>query len=552
MELTEVEVILRARGEQLYADFKKLVRESGMTGKQAGKELEAGMMDGVEAAVAEMPKELRERAPLVEREAHAMAKKAASAISQEFERRMRQEDKYRRLGEQIGRDLRQGIERAGTSLTIGVTIPAIAGMKTAINAARDLTEAQNKANVVFGKSIPIVEKFGKTSADAYGISTRAANEYAATFGEILKGTKLAQPELAQMSVQLTKLAGDMASFHNLTIEQSLEKLRSGLVGEVEPLRTLGVLLSDNAVKAKALALGYKGKAEALSDSAKMLIRYQLILEQTKTAQGDMARTADEAANRERRLKAEVENLATKFGNDLMPVYKDVLKTGLDIVHSFQALDPEVRKGIIQWGAYAAAMGPVLKTLTGIFSMIGGIVRMSGNFADAMKGITAAGTGGAALAAGGSVAALGAALHYGFAKPLIEAIQESDKRMAGLHGQSMREMSAGLRMGKSKDQLFKEYLAFKRTTEGPGFERDPAKNNFNLYYGEARRDAVMRIATQIAWDDPTRRKAIQDAGGMPQFGEGDMQGYLKTSATFRALYKEAEAAIQEAEGHLRSH
>lgn len=469
--------------DELYADFRKAVKQGGLTGKEAGKELEEGLKEGAHRAVDQISKEIKGATPESVRAAKQLADKIAGEINHEFQKKLKldheAEKAARQLGERIGASIRSGIDKGGTALTVGVTLPIIAAANAAKNAARDLIEAQNKAKVVFGESIKLVSDFGDASAKAYGISNRAANEYSATFGNILQGTKLATPALAQMSVELTKLGADMASFNNLSIDESLEKIRAGLVGETEPLRTVGVLLSEAAVQAKAVQLGFKGKTKELSDSQKMLARYAIILEQTKKQQGDFARTSSEAANQERALKAETEDLAAKFGKDLLPLYKDGLSVARDLVGKFNSLDSEARKQIITWTAYAAAAGPVVKAV----SLLGGMVRFTREMiglsdayvaaqakmaeADAMRsGVGGAaggffsrfipvGTAGTAVAAGGSVLALKAVLDWGF-KPMTDAIADSDKRMSGLWGAEVQKIRKALDDGKTKLQILEQH------------------------------------------------------------------------------------------------
>src|SRR3972149_8296085 len=138
----------------------------------------------------------------------------------------------------------QSATKAGTFLTAGLTPRRAAVGASSIKAFSDLNESVNKAQVAFGRSSKAVSDFAATSARSYGISKRNANEYSATLGVILQTSGLAQDATAGMSVELVKLAADLASFNNIPIDEALEKGRSGLGGEAEPLRTVGVLLSE--------------------------------------------------------------------------------------------------------------------------------------------------------------------------------------------------------------------------------------------------------------------------------------------------------------------
>ena len=230
------------------------------------------------------------------------------------------------IGQKVGgvaSKLRSALMPAAALAGAGLGALAFGALK-AVHSASDLNEAVNKAVVTFGKASGVVTEFADTSAKKFGISQRAANEYAATLGVILQGSGIAAKASADMSVDLVKLSADLASFNNIPIDVALEKIRAGLVGESEPLRTVGVLLSEAAVRQKALDMGLiKGKA-VMTDAQKVQARYALILEQTSKQQGDFARTADGAANKERILAARMEDLRAKIGQRLLPVYVKLL------------------------------------------------------------------------------------------------------------------------------------------------------------------------------------------------------------------------------------
>lgn len=210
-------------------------------------------------------------------------------------------------------------------------------LMSSAEAASNLNEAQNKANEVFGASVGIVNRFAASSANAFGISRRAALEYAGTFGQVLEAGGMAREDAAGMSVELVQLAADLASFNNISIDDAMLKIRAGLVGESEPLRTVGVLLSENEVKRKAVAMGIANERGELTEAQKVQARYALILEQTKTAQGDFARTSNEMANTQRRLAAEAENAAASIGGPLAGAYTTLSNVWAALPPQAQAL-----------------------------------------------------------------------------------------------------------------------------------------------------------------------------------------------------------------------
>lgn len=192
--------------------------------------------------------------------------------------------------------------------------------KDSVTAASDLNESLSKTRVVFGASSKEVERFARTSATSLGLSRQAALEASATLGNLFVALKIGKAPAADMSTTMVKLAGDLASFNNVKPEEALEALRSGLVGETEPLRKFGVNLNDATLRQKALDLGLvKSTKDVLPPAAKAQAAYALILEQTKTAQGDFARTSGGLANQQRILTAQITNLKARLGGALLPV-----------------------------------------------------------------------------------------------------------------------------------------------------------------------------------------------------------------------------------------
>ena len=122
-------------------------------------------------------------------------------------------------------------------------------------AASQLEESLSKVDAVFGDSQQAVLDFAETSARSFGISERAALAAAGTYGNLFTAMGLTQEAASDMSVDLVALAADLASFHDIGTDVALEKLRSGLTGEIEPLKALGVFFTAATVKGRAMELG---------------------------------------------------------------------------------------------------------------------------------------------------------------------------------------------------------------------------------------------------------------------------------------------------------
>ena len=226
-----------------------------------------------------------------------------------------------------------------------------------IRAASDLNETLSKSRVVFGSAAGGIEEFGNSSAKALGISKNAAVGAAATFGNLFTGLGKGQGEAAAMSKTLVALASDLASFNNMDPTDVLEKLRAGLAGEAEPLRSVGVFLNEAKVKAKAMELGLADANGEISDGAKITARYNLILQETTTAQGDFARTADALANSQRTANAQLEDAQGALGQKLLPAQLEVTKAQIDLFTSLETFgDMMAGKTTPETIALAAVLG----------------------------------------------------------------------------------------------------------------------------------------------------------------------------------------------------
>lgn len=192
------------------------------------------------------------------------------------------------------------------------------GVASAVNAASDLNEEINKSQVVFRGSEKTMIKWSEGTAEALGISQRQALASAGIFGNMLVPMGYGRKEAGKMSRQFVGLAADMSSFNNASPEETLDALRAGLAGETEPLRKYGVFLNEARIKQEAINKKlWDGKGQ-ISAYAKAQAITNLIMLDTKDAQGDVARTSDSLANTQRRLSAQWENIQAQVGQYLLP------------------------------------------------------------------------------------------------------------------------------------------------------------------------------------------------------------------------------------------
>lgn len=244
-----------------------------------------------------------------------------SNTASQVERRMNQlEANTDKITASINHSLNQ--LKIGAALA-GVGALMLAPFVASVDKASDLSESLSKNTVVFGESVALVNKFVKDQATAYGMSALAANDALGVYGNLFTAMKMGQKDAANYSINLTKLAADLASFNNTDIQSAMDALRSGMVGETEPLKKYGIALTQVNLAQQAMSMGLiKADKEFkdLSSLDKMRVSYEVIMAQTKNAQGDFIRTGDGYANMKRKIAATMENLQTTMGGVLLPLF----------------------------------------------------------------------------------------------------------------------------------------------------------------------------------------------------------------------------------------
>ena len=213
-------------------------------------------------------------------------------------------------------------KKAGIALAaVGAAAGAMAIKigKEAIAAASDLAESTSKVGVIFGDVSEEIKKFAAQAASSLGQTRTQAQNAASTFATFGKAAGLTGQDLSKFSIDFVKLASDLASFNNTSVDQAINALGAALRGEAEPIRSYGVLLNDATLKAKAMEMGIYDGEGALTAQQKVLAAHQVVLSQTTDAQGDFARTADGMANSQKILTARLEEAKVTLGEALLPI-----------------------------------------------------------------------------------------------------------------------------------------------------------------------------------------------------------------------------------------
>lgn len=331
---------------------------------------------------------------------------------------------------------------------VGLSVGGMgAALKTAVSSASDVSESLSKNQVLFGKYTKGVEKFAATSATSFGISKRAALEYTGVFGNLFTALGVSGKESAKFSTSLTKLAADMASFNNTSIEDALESIRAGLVGETEPLRKFGVNLNDATLRQKAMALGLTNTTKnVLTPYQKAMASQALIVEQTKKAHGDFHRTQGGLANQTRILSARMGDLQATVGTALLPT----ITKGANSLNKFIT---EMQDGTGQGGRFVKKLdeirGEVEPVARQFLSAGKAVAKFTGEHPELIKvavGVAAVGTAIKAIRFAGAISGFSAFLSAG--KTAMSGL----KRIMAAGGTAAGEAAAARAAEGMADQL----------------------------------------------------------------------------------------------------
>lgn len=189
--------------------------------------------------------------------------------------------------------------------------------RSAVDLGSQITEVENVVDVAFGSMSDKAYQFASTAKEQFGLSELAAKQYSGTMMAMMKSSGVAQDAASKMSISLAGLAGDIASFYNIDTDTAFQKIRSGISGEIEPLRQLGINLSVANMEAYALSRGITTSYNAMSQAEKVALRYNYLMSVTGDVQGDFARTSGTWANQVRLLTLNFQSLSAVIGQGLI-------------------------------------------------------------------------------------------------------------------------------------------------------------------------------------------------------------------------------------------
>lgn len=302
------------------------------------------------------------------------------------------------------------ISDVGKTMTLGLTAPIAAAGVAMFKLASDMSESVNKVDVAFGDNATAIKDWSATTLASFGIAKGTALDMAAGFGDMATSMGFGTAGAAEMSTSLVGLAGDMASFKNIGIGEATTALTAIFTGETESLKRMGIVMTETNLETYALSKGIQTQIKDMTQAEKVNLRYNYVMEMTKNAQGDFARTSDGAANQMRIFTESLKETGAELGGQLLPIITPMIQRVNEWIRAFAALDEGTKRNILVIGGLVAAIGPTLLIVGKLVAVFGAVA----------GGIGAAS---AAMAAGGGLIAVLTALMgpAGLALAIIGAI-----------------------------------------------------------------------------------------------------------------------------------
>jgi prefoldin subunit 5 len=358
------------------------------------------------------------------------------------------QNSIRRIGA-LGKEL----QNTGKNLSTYVSLPLVAAGAAAVKFASDYQESVNKVDVAFGPAADSVKEFAKTSLESFGIAEGSALDMAATFGDMATGLGLSQDKAASMSKSLVGLAGDLASFKNISIDIANTALTGIFTGETESIKKLGIVMTETNLQAFALSNGITKQFKDMSQAEKVALRYNYVLSVTKNSQGDFVRTGGGAANQMRIFQESLKQVAQQLGSVILPAFTKLITFVNGVVKSFSGLSEGTKTTIVVLAGIAAAIGPVLTVMGSLLTFVPNVITKFNSLKDSISGMITA------LAANPFTAiavALAAIVTYAvIANSRFTALTNATKEFASINAKASdsiakesSEMSSNLAIAKS--------------------------------------------------------------------------------------------------------
>ncbi|MEQ8577559.1 MAG: hypothetical protein RIC57_03605 [Balneola sp.] len=202
-------------------------------------------------------------------------------------------------------------------------------IKASRQMAFEVEETNSKYETVVGDSVKKTNKFINEYRSLLALTKRESKEYVSQAVQVGKSLDMQGEKAAEFGINWVKLAGEYQSFFDIPFEQAFTKIRSGITGQFTPLKQLGIAITENEVKERALLQTGKKRVDVLNEAEKAQARYSLILEKSQDVLGNMERSQEHAASKTREMEAAFRDIAEEMSTKSIPLWKEIAQAGLE-------------------------------------------------------------------------------------------------------------------------------------------------------------------------------------------------------------------------------
>lgn len=263
---------------------------------------------------------------------------------------------------------------------------AVGLLGEAIDISSAVTEADNVVRQAFGKYESLVDNLCRVSIEKFGMSELSVKQFAGRFQSLGMALDIPQGKMAKMSIKLTELTGDLASFYDVSQSDVAKSLQSVFTGTTAPMRRYGVDLTQATLNEWLMKNGIDANVKSMNQAQKAMVRYQYVLERTKMAQGDFARTSDTWHNTLTTVKESFKDLGKTVGTVAINAFKPLLRVlGVvaEKVNSFVEMILNALGSIFGWKFEISKKG-ASGLADDLNSAAGGMDDLAGSSGDAAK------------------------------------------------------------------------------------------------------------------------------------------------------------------------
>lgn len=261
----------------------------------------------------------------------------------------------------------------GSKLTDQFTKPILNAGVSSFKLASDLSESMRQVDNTFGHNSKQIKNWSETTLKSYGLSQENALDMVNSYGNLAASVGITTNKAGKMSQKIAGLAGDFASYHNVTSDVAKSALEGIFTGDTSSLNKYGIAINEANLKEFAKQKGMKKTIDQMTEAEKVQLRYKYVLANTKNIQGDFTKNSSSAANQQKILKADVDELTRTFGQKLLPIGIKIIKWIISTIDKFKNLSDGHKNLILKVAGLVAAVGPCLlvfgKIVLGVASMI---------------------------------------------------------------------------------------------------------------------------------------------------------------------------------------